>query len=131
MAACCTGVFSSRRIQKRLQEDIPFKVLAWSSRCSGRSRIAALKSRVPAQAIQVLGEDLDRIAALLSKQSLKGMRVLFIGDCIQFETMSALLGPCVRAQISIKPTFIPERVQPVVRNRIRAFSSDEFDLDRK
>jgi transposase len=24
---CCTGVFSSRRIQKRLQEDIPFKVL--------------------------------------------------------------------------------------------------------
>src|SRR6266568_6755411 len=24
----CTGVFSSRRIQKRLQEDIPFKVLA-------------------------------------------------------------------------------------------------------
>src|ERR1700737_1710492 len=23
----CTGVFSSRRIQKRLQEDIPFKVL--------------------------------------------------------------------------------------------------------
>ena len=92
------------------------------------SWIAALKSRVPAQAIQVLGEDLDRIAALLSKQSLKGMRVLFIGDCIQFETMSALIGPCVRAQISIKPTFIPERVQPVVRNRIRAFSSDEFDL---
>src|SRR5215468_4938048 len=26
--AHCTGVFSSRRIQKRLQEDIPFKVLA-------------------------------------------------------------------------------------------------------
>ena len=24
----CTGVFSSRRIQKRMQEDIPFKVLA-------------------------------------------------------------------------------------------------------
>src|SRR5260370_38331831 len=24
----CTGVFSSRRIQKRVQEDIPFKVLA-------------------------------------------------------------------------------------------------------
>src|ERR1035438_7454985 len=24
----CTGVFSSRRIQKRIQEDIPFKVLA-------------------------------------------------------------------------------------------------------
>src|SRR5580704_7104166 len=24
----CTGVFSSRRIQKRLQEDVPFKVLA-------------------------------------------------------------------------------------------------------
>src|SRR5271166_5645297 len=24
----CTGVFSSRRIQRRLQEDIPFKVLA-------------------------------------------------------------------------------------------------------
>ena len=28
----CTGVFSSRRIQKRLQEDIPFKVLAAGNR---------------------------------------------------------------------------------------------------
>jgi transposase len=28
MYGYCTGVFSSRRIQKRLQEDIPFKVLA-------------------------------------------------------------------------------------------------------
>src|SRR5580704_8447588 len=27
----CTGVFSSRRIQRRLQEDIPFKVLAASN----------------------------------------------------------------------------------------------------
>ena len=27
----CTGVFSSRRIQKRLREDIPFKVLAASN----------------------------------------------------------------------------------------------------
>jgi len=35
----CTGVFSSRRIQKRLQEDIPFKVLA--SRTSGPSRTFA------------------------------------------------------------------------------------------
>ena len=26
--AYCTGVFSSRRMQKRLQEEIPFKVLA-------------------------------------------------------------------------------------------------------
>src|SRR6266581_9549546 len=33
----CTGVFSSRRMQKRLREDIPFKVLA-TSRTSGPSR---------------------------------------------------------------------------------------------
>jgi len=39
----CTGVFSSRRIQKRLQKDIPFKVLAAraTNRTSERSRTFA------------------------------------------------------------------------------------------
>jgi FkbH-like protein len=92
------------------------------------SWIAILKSRVPAEAIQILGDDLDQVAALLSRQSLKRMRVLFIGDCIQFEVMTALICPCARAQISVQPTFIPERVQPILRNRIRQFSPDEFDL---
>jgi hypothetical protein len=37
----CTGVFSSRRMQKRLQEDIPFKVLA-----AAAARAVALPSCV-------------------------------------------------------------------------------------
>jgi FkbH-like protein len=92
------------------------------------SWIAILKSRVPAEAIQILEEDLDQVAALLSKQSLRRTRVLFIGDCLQFEVMSALICPCARAQISVQSTFVPERVQPILRNRIRRFNPDEFDL---
>ncbi len=90
--------------------------------------IGILKSQVPAEAIQILEDDLDRVAALLSKQSLKRTRVLFIGDCLQTEVMAALTGPCARAQLSVQPTFVPERVQPILRNRIRAFSPDAFDL---
>ena len=84
------------------------------------SWIEILRSRVPAEAIQVLVTDLDQVlSSLLSKQPLKRLRVLFIGDCIQFEVMTALIGPCAQARITIEPTLISERVQPVLRNRIR------------
>ncbi len=92
------------------------------------SWIATLNSQVPAEAIQIFQDDLEEAVTLLSKPPLKRTRVLFIGDCIQFEVMAALVGPCARAQISVHPTFIPERVQPVLRNRIRAFDPDGFDL---
>jgi len=92
------------------------------------SWIATLKSQVPAEAIQILSDDLEQVVTLLSKQSLKRTRVLFIGDCLQYEVMAALTGPCARAQISVQPAFIPERVQPVLRNRIRGFGPDDFDL---
>ena len=92
------------------------------------SWMAILKSEVPESALQIFGEDLDQVASLLRKKPLKRPRALFIGDCIQFEVMSALIGPSARAEISIQPTFIPERVQPVLRNRIRGFGPDDFDL---
>ena len=92
------------------------------------SWIATLKSRVPAEAIQILGADLESIISVLSKPALKNLRILFIGDCIQSEVMTALLGPCAQAQISTKPVVINERVQAVLRNRIRTLSPDEFDL---
>lgn len=92
------------------------------------SWIAILKSRVSAEAIRSLDANLDRIVQFLSKPALKKTRILFIGDCIQFEIMTALLGPCAQAQIGIKPTIINERVQPVLRNRTRTFSPDAFDL---
>jgi|SRR5579871_2194641 len=87
-----------------------------------------LASKVPLEAISILEADLDQTAALLAQPALKRPRILFIGDCIQFEIMTALSGPCARTGISIKPSFIPEHVQPVVRNRIRALGPDDFDL---
>jgi FkbH-like protein len=90
--------------------------------------IAILGSQVSSEAIQLLRADLDRIAHVLSEQTLKELRVLFIGDCIQFEIITSLMARCVHTQISVKPTLFNERVQPLFRNRIRTFGNDEFDL---
>ncbi len=83
---------------------------------------------VSGKAIWLLAADLDQAASFLALPTLRQRRILFIGDCLQFETIAAILGPCLRAGIGIRTTLINERVQPVLRNRIRAFAPDEFDL---
>ena len=89
---------------------------------------ATLKSQVSPKALEMLGDDLDQIAASLSKPALKRLRILFIGDCIQFETITALMAPCALSRIGCKPVILNERVMPVLRNRIRTLNADEFDL---
>ncbi len=42
--------------------------------------------------------------------------------------MTALLGPCAQSGIRIQAVGLNERVQPALRNRIRALQHDEFDL---
>ncbi len=89
---------------------------------------AALQSRVSAEAVEILEADLEQIQAGLEKAPLRRLRILFIGDCLQFEIMTTLAAPCVQVQIAFDPVLINERVQPVLRNRIRTLSADEFDL---
>ena len=74
----CTGVFSSRRIQKRLQEDIPFKVLAAGNEPDFRTisefrktHIATLQSLFE----QVLEMALESGAIKLGRVSLDGTKV--------------------------------------------------------
>src|SRR5579872_7322520 len=74
----CTGVFSSRRIQKRLQEDIPFKVLAAGNEPDFRTisdfrkiHIAAVQSLFE----QVLEMALESGTETLGRVSLEGTKV--------------------------------------------------------
>jgi transposase len=74
----CTGVFSSRRIQKRLQEDIPFKVLAAGNQPDFRTisdfrkiHIGALQDLFE----QVLEMALESGAIKLGRVSLDGTKV--------------------------------------------------------
>jgi transposase len=74
----CSGVFSSRRIQKRLQEDIPFKVLAAGNEPDFRTisdfrkiHIAVLQSLFE----QVLEMALESGAIQLGRVSLDGTKV--------------------------------------------------------
>src|SRR5580700_3183833 len=74
----CTGVFSSRRIQKRLQEDIPFKVLAADNEPDFRTisdfrkiHIAALQGLFE----QVLEMALESGTVKLGRVSLDGTKV--------------------------------------------------------
>jgi transposase len=74
----CTGVFSSRRIQKRLQEDIPFKVLAAGNEPDFRTisdfrkiHIATLQSLFE----QVLAMALECGSIQLGRVSLDGTKM--------------------------------------------------------
>jgi len=92
------------------------------------SWVEMLSALVSEEAIRILATDLDQIVSFLSQPAIKEQRVLFIGDCLQFEVMAALVGPCDRARIGIRPTLLNQRVQPALRNRILAFARDDFDL---
>lgn len=90
--------------------------------------ISILQPHLPSEAIAILAADLDEAAALLSKPPRKNTRILFIGDCLQFEVLAALSCFCAQAQIRIHASILNQRVQPVLRNQIRTFRPDEFDL---
>lgn len=74
----CTGVFSSRRIQKRLQEDIPFKVLAAGNEPDFRTISDFRKLHIKAlQGLfeQVLTIALEAGAVKIGRVSLDGTKV--------------------------------------------------------
>ena len=87
-----------------------------------------LAEKISLEAVQILAQRLERVIGGLSKMMRESLRILFIGDCLQYEVITALLGPCARAQISLTPVMIHERVQAVLRNRIRTMDTSEFDL---
>src|SRR5580658_8780626 len=61
------------------------------------SGIDRLKSTLLGEALQLFSAGMDQIAAFLARPAGKTQRILFIGDCLQFELITALLGPCARA----------------------------------
>ena len=74
----CTGVFSSRRIQKRMQEDIPFKVLAAGNEPDFRTISDFRKIHIETlQKLfeQVLAMALECGAVKLGRVSLDGTKV--------------------------------------------------------
>jgi len=74
----CTGVFSSRRIQKRLREDIPFKVLAAGNEPDFRTISDFRKIHIGAlekQFEQVLAMALECGAIQLGRVSLDGTKL--------------------------------------------------------
>ena len=74
----CVGVFSSRRIQKRLQEDVPFRVLAAGNEPDFRTISDFRKSHLEAlQGLfeQVLEMALEAGAMKLGRVSLEGTKI--------------------------------------------------------
>ncbi len=87
-----------------------------------------LLSDISAEALHLLDSKLEQVARFLAQPTIREQRILCIGDCLQFEVIPALLGPCVQAGIGIRPTLLNDRVQPALRNRIGDFAPDAFDL---
>jgi FkbH-like protein len=106
------GVFSAGRILERAK----------------RKWLGIVEREVPAQAVQALGEALDRLIERLSRPMRKSLRVLFLGDCLMSEIMAGVAGPCAQAQIALEPVYRYDGVQAVLRNEIRELGRGAFDL---
>jgi FkbH-like protein len=87
-----------------------------------------LEGKVSAQALGILGGDLDRLIVPLSRPTRRNLRALFIGDCLVSEIMAGVAGPSVRAQIALEPVHRYNGVQAILRNEIRELPRDGFDL---
>jgi FkbH-like protein len=87
-----------------------------------------LRPTGPAGVLETLEHHLAPSLARLSVRPLRRLNVLLVGDCLQFEVLTALLGPCGQARIEISPTLLGEKVPALLRNRARALPPDRFDL---
>jgi hypothetical protein len=100
----------------------------WAVQRARAAWVELLRPSCPAAALAVLERDLDDAVAVLAKPALKRLNVLFIGDCLQWEVAATLQSCCARAQLSVRPAHLHDKVSPVLRNRIRTFDQGPFDL---
>ncbi len=77
---------------------------------------------------KVLEALLAAIHAKFARPTRKTVRVLIIGDCVKWEIMNAVVGPCIDQQIKVTYKELGERVLPVLRNQIRALDPGDQDL---
>ncbi len=75
-----------------------------------------------------LADDLEVMLNNFSRPTKKSLRLLFVGDCLKWEIMNAVVGPCIDHQIKITHKELGERILPVLRNQIRALDQDAYDL---
>lgn len=87
-----------------------------------------LQSKISQAAVEMLKCALANAVENLGVAPNQTVRVLFIGDCIQHDIISALLGRCDGAAIGIERTHIGDLVDAVIHNRIKTFAPDQFDL---
>lgn len=123
------GWVQTRMVQDLSEEPIPADYRPEALlQLTKTSWLETLEPHLPAEDLAILVRELEEVAALVSKPPLKRPRILFIGDCIQFEIITALSGPCTAAQIRYDYLILNDKVQPVLRNRIRTLRPDQFDL---
>jgi FkbH-like protein len=87
-----------------------------------------LASRLSGEELDSIAGNLDQAMVILTAERCKKLRLLFIGDCFTSEIATALVGPCARTQIDVECVHIHEKVQAVLRNRLRAVDPSRFDL---
>lgn len=90
--------------------------------------VEILKSISSPKDIEIFAQSLTQSITKLAVKPSRKLNVLFIGDCIHFEIMPVLMAQSAAAEIQIIPTLVNEKVQPILRNRLRTFSAREFDL---
>ena len=89
---------------------------------------AVLEPHIGASAVQVLAEQLEPMVQRLKQPATKKLKILFLGDCLMSEIMTALAGYSVDAGIDFTSVYLHKQVPAVLRNEIRALRETDFDL---
>jgi FkbH-like protein len=90
--------------------------------------ISRLRESLSASDTHEFERELDRIIADFSQPIKRNVRLLLISDCLKWEILTSLVGPCTEASINVTHEEIGERILPVIRNQIRALDPTQFDL---
>lgn len=84
--------------------------------------------RVSPQAITALGAALAPLVQRLETPARRKLRLLFLGDCLMSEVITALGGMALEAGIDFTSVYLHKQVPAVLRSEIRALEDTQFDL---
>jgi FkbH-like protein len=88
---------------------------------------ARLGGRLSPGALRQLDEFLRAAIAALSIEYRRSLTLLFVGDCFAAELAASLVGPCALEGVGLTCRQLNDKVQPLLRNRIKALQGS-FDL---
>ncbi len=93
-----------------------------------RALVRTLTPLLSAPELDLLTRTLDTIDAVVTGESTRKARVLFIGDCLHLDVVSFLTAPLLERGFELVPTFATSKNPMELHRGLSGFQPDAFDL---